>query len=225
MFPLGNGVSDLANHNVYTTCSRIRSGVTKPVRHHVWSELYNGAEGLPPGPNTDKRRPPPNHGDTQHWQAQAIPAVFTWIDANCKISMSLMRSVLELLDMVACAIVEIDTAADIIESKNATYKTAVWLVDQLGLEVNGLAVAVEAMAVDTIAPLRCLGMGELDWLDDRNGSKHASGSWYFISCISDRNKASPHKHQTGHMPTSEHAVPFFFMINWCTVVRLMGASA
>ncbi|KAK1656630.1 hypothetical protein BDP55DRAFT_639458 [Colletotrichum godetiae] len=61
------------------------------------------------------------------------------------------KAMLELLDMVACAIVEIDTAADIIESKNATYKTAVWLVDQLGLEVNGLAVAVDAMAVDTIA--------------------------------------------------------------------------
>ncbi|KAG7038422.1 hypothetical protein JMJ78_0000958, partial [Colletotrichum scovillei] len=66
-------------------------------------------------------------------------------------SVSFIRSVRELLDMVKCATVEAATAANIIESMNAKYKTAVWYADHLRSETNGLVVALEAMTIEAMA--------------------------------------------------------------------------
>ncbi|KAG7038371.1 hypothetical protein JMJ78_0000907 [Colletotrichum scovillei] len=66
-------------------------------------------------------------------------------------SVSFIRSVRELLDMVQCATVEVATAADILESMNAEYKTAVWYADHLRSETNGVAVALEAMTIEAFA--------------------------------------------------------------------------
>ncbi|OHE93868.1 hypothetical protein CORC01_10767 [Colletotrichum orchidophilum] len=79
----------------------------KPLREHVWSELYNGAQVLPAGPKADKKWPPPNHGWCRHY-----PMSWMWMFH-------------EIQDQIDYAIVPILTAIDNINA--GLSKTTSWL--------------------------------------------------------------------------------------------------